>query len=276
MRASHTCKPARPQLQLPASALAALTILTAFSCSCCAASVHNISSLSTHRFPTEGVAPPVVLCTEPPLAGSGPFSARIQQAGVTLRYPTRAHGFSLAAPTNNGTGCFSIEAGAVANAGPGLLSVGAPGASSTQVEVEYYESVSVAFGLRPYLGEVAGTLLLRPDREVLAAASAPGGSPVAVEMALPFATPPRTERWTATPGGGPLLQQAEQVLAFELAGLPATVNQDVRITVSLPSGRKITKWRRLMRAPPLPHGSFVQAVQVDHSPECPCSRSRCL
>ena len=45
----------------------------------------------------------------------------------------------------------------------------------------------------------------------------------------------------------------------------STVNQDVAIEISLPNSRKIKKHKRLMRAPPLPAGSFVQPVQVDHS-----------
>ena len=42
------------------------------------------------------------------------------------------------------------------------------------------------------------------------------------------------------------------------------MNQDVKITVTLPDKSKFTKWRRLMRAAPLPRGSSVLAVQVDH------------
>jgi hypothetical protein len=137
------------------------------------------------------------------------------------------------------------------------------------VEVEFYESVAVAFGLRPYLGgdNETATLLLAPAPEVVAAATASGAKPVAVELELPFATPARTVKWTAAgAGSAKLLSAPEQVLSFTLDGsLPATINQDVKITISLPSGASIVKWRRLMRAPPLPKGSFVQAVQVDHT-----------
>jgi hypothetical protein len=55
------------------------------------------------------------------------------------------------------------------------------------------------------------------------------------------------------------------VLWFPLASLPATVNQDVAIEISLPHSRTIKKLKRLIRAPPLPSGSFVQPVQIDHS-----------
>ena len=85
-----------------------------------------------------------------------------------------------------------------------------------------------------------------------------------MSLHLPFATPPRTVTWSSTQEPT-LLQEPEQALTFNLDGLPATVNQDVQITFALPGGRNVTKWRRLMRAPPLPRGSFVSPVQVDHS-----------
>jgi len=124
--------------------------------------------------------------------------------------------------------------------------------------------------------ETEGTLLLRPDRALIAsiAEAARSGSEtsalasVAVKMELPFANPPRTVTWSVSGSGTKvpsLLQEPEQVLSFGFAGVPTTVNQDVKITVTLPDGKSFTKWRRLMRAPPLLAGSPVLAVQVDHS-----------
>jgi hypothetical protein len=88
---------------------------------------------------------------------------------------------------------------------------------------------------------------------------------MSVVLHLPFATPPRSESWHASASGDNLLTQAEQVLSFSLDNLPRTINQDVRIEITLPSGKTITKWRRLARAPPVPAGSSVLPVQVDHS-----------
>eukprot|EP01051_Picozoa_sp_SAG22_P010778 SAG22_NODE_990_length_6131_cov_3.233588_4_plen_414_part_00 len=209
----------------------------------------------------------------PLIAGSTPAtkpSASISWPGVSLRFPTRSHGHSINDPAPNGTtGCFIVTTGTTTTAGPGLLAVHAGAGRSEPVEVDFYESVAVAFGLRPYIGgdgETA-TLLLAPAPEIVAAAEAPGAKPATVELELPFATPARTETWAAgdVAGGAKLLSAPEQVLTFKLDRLPATVNQDVKITITLPSGAKIIKWRRLMRAPPLAKGSFVQAVQVDHS-----------
>lgn len=223
----------------------------------------NISSISSVRFPMEGVGEIVTLCTSPPLMGL-PVSANVYWPGVSLRYPTRHHGMPLAAPVakKGEPGCFVIEPGVVSNPGPGLLRIVAGNQSTTYVQVTYYESVAVAFGLRPYITESFGSLLLLPDPSVLKTAHASDRVPASVTLHLPFASPPHNVvEWTDSK----LLREPEQVLRFSLQALPATVNQDVEITTCLPSGRNITKWRRLMRAPPLPAGSSVLPVQVDHT-----------
>jgi hypothetical protein len=227
---------------------------------------HN-ATLSTSRFPTEGTGPPVTLCSDPPLLpGSLPLTAQISQPGTSLRFPTRAHNFMLAPPTPSGaTGCFVVAPGETQAPGPGYLSVAAGGNATQAAEVEYYESVAVAFGLRPYITEANGTLLLLTDSDVLAQARKSGAGAVSVVLHLPFATPPRSESWHTASSGDSLLTQPEQVLSFSLDNLPSTINQDVRIEITLPSGKTITKWRRLARAPPLPAGSSVLPVQVDHS-----------
>ena len=235
----------------------------------------TISRLSTNRFPMEGVGPPVVLCTKPPLhvpAGEV-VTANITQPGVSLRWPTvpewvsqksPLRSFPLKAPTPTGSdGCFSVDPGVTAAPGPASLSLAVGKLSTFSTKVVYYESVSVAFGRRPYLGEQTGSLLLMPHRVVMEAAREAGAG-VSVSLHLPFATPPRTVTWSSTQEPT-LLQEPEQALTFNFFGLPATVNQDVQITFALPGGRNVTKWRRLMRAPPLPRGSFVSPVQVDHS-----------
>ena len=82
-------------------------------------------------------------------------------------------------------------------------------------------------------------------------------------MELPFASPPRTETWTAQQHAA--LHREQTVLSFPLDGLPDTINQDVKVTITLPRGQRITKLKRLMRAPPLPSTSSALPVQVDHS-----------
>lgn len=96
--------------------------------------------------------PPVVLCTNPPLPESAALSATVYQPGISLRFPTRAHYFGLAAPSTNGSaGCYNVLTGITASPGPGLLGIAAGNASSQRAQVEYFESVAVAFGLRPYV-----------------------------------------------------------------------------------------------------------------------------
>ena len=221
---------------------------------------HN-ATLSASRFPMEGTGPPVTLCSYPPLL-PGALTAQISQPGISLRFPTRAHSFMLAPPTPSGaSGCFAVAPGETQAPGPGYLSIAAGGNATQAAEVEYYESVAVAFGLRPYITEANGTLLLLTDRDVVAQARKSGAGAVSVVLHLPFASPPRSESWH----GDGLLTQPEQVLSFSLDNLPSTINQDVRIEITLPSGKIVTKWRRLARAPPLPAGSTVLPVQVDHS-----------
>ena len=233
-----------------------------------AGGLHN-ATLSTSRFPMEGTDPPVTLCSDPPLLrfrDSLPLTAQISQPGTSLRFPTRAHSFMLAPPTPSGaSGCFKVAPGETQAPGPGYLTIAAGGNATQVAEVEYYESVAVAFGLRPYITEANGTLLLLTDRDVLAQAKKSGAGAISVVLHLPFATPARSESWHAAGGGDGLLTQSEQVLSFSLDNLPSTINQDVRIEITLPSGKTITKWRRLARAPPLPAGSSVLPVQVDHS-----------
>eukprot|EP01043_Picozoa_sp_COSAG02_P058498 COSAG02_NODE_7290_length_3083_cov_1.681300_4_plen_451_part_01 len=240
------------------------------------ATAHNVTYLSASRFPLEAVGAPssIVACTTPPLpAPSGTqLYVSLGQPGNALTFPGfrvggQADGGSTLPIKPNGTaGCFTITPGKMVGAGPGLLEIVSNGTGTNRAKVEYYESVSVAFGLRPYINETTATLLLRPDHDLIAriAASAESSS-VSVQVELPFATPPRTVTWSASKGFDNLLQQPEQALHFSLEGLPFTVNQDVKITVTLPKGESFVKWRRLMRAPPLPLASSVLAVQVDHS-----------
>ena len=51
-------------------------------------------------------------------------------------------------------------------------------------------------------------------------------------------------------------------LGLGSSALPATVNADMKIVITLPDGTVVTKWRRFMRASPPPPG--VIPAQVDH------------
>eukprot|EP01052_Picozoa_sp_SAG31_P050994 SAG31_NODE_11902_length_987_cov_1.672297_1_plen_241_part_01 len=130
----------------------------------------SISQVSTRRFPMEADGPPITLCTKPPLrvrAGEV-ASAKISQPGVSLRWPTvpgwepqnsPARDFALKTPKPTGDdGCYSIDPGATAAPGPAHLSVEVGNLSSFSTKVEYYESISTAFGRRPFIAEPVGVL----------------------------------------------------------------------------------------------------------------------
>ena len=135
--------------------------------------------------------------------------------------------------------------------------------------MDYYAAVAVAFGLRPFINEKNGTLLLVVDHALvvqLQQASAAEQAAVSVTLRLPFATTSAAQIMTwRSSASEKLLQRPRTLLSFPLGALPDTVNQDVAIEITLPHSRTLQKLKRLMRAPPLPAGSFVQPVQVDHS-----------
>eukprot|EP01052_Picozoa_sp_SAG31_P026982 SAG31_NODE_2486_length_5622_cov_3.274489_2_plen_451_part_00 len=290
-RRAVALRPVAPHGAAPASernamgrSLALLLVLAAAMSSPASAAAFNVTYLSARRFPIEAVGTPATIeaCTTPPLpAPSGTnLYVSLGQPGNALTFPGFRVGGQLVGGSNlpvkpNGTaGCFTITPGKMAGAGPGLLEIVSNGTGTNRAKVEYYESVSMTFGLRPYITETEGTLLLRPDGQIIAmtaaaaaaaTAGSAGSSPVSVQMDLPFATPPRKVTWSAAQGDIKLLQKWEHALSFSLSGLPVTVNQDVKITVTLPDNCTFTKWRRLMRAPRLPRNSSVLAVQVDHS-----------
>ena len=111
-------------------------------------------------------------------------------------------------------------------------------------------------------------MLLLSDASVVnstRAATSKAKATVSVRLELPFATPPRTVTWSQATGMATLLEQPEQSLRFSLRGLPDVVNQDCRIQITLADGKNFSKWRRLMRAPPLPRGASALPVQVDHT-----------
>ena len=58
-------------------------------------------------------------------------------------------------------------------------------------------------------------------------------------------------------------QNGSDIVSFPLQGLPATINTDLRISVTGP-GVNFTRWRRFQRAPPLRAGSRAVPVVVDH------------
>ena len=218
---------------------------------------------------------------DPPLGLLGLLRAQMREAGPpwssTLNTPTsqwyqggaeKPQVMELPTPVSINASCMTVDGGSVTVDGPGMLYTSRDNGSTWDAgtTTEYYQTVDVAFGMRPFINEENGTLLLLADKALVAQlqqATAAEQAAVYVTLRLPFAT--TTAAKTVTWRGDKLLQRAETVLSFPLASLPATVNQDAVIEISLPHSHTITKMKRLMRAPPLPAGSFVQAVQVDHS-----------
>ena len=140
--------------------------------------------------------------------------------------------------------------------GLGLLEVGIDGNWSGHwiagIPIEYTLLFDLVLGVRPYVDETHGHLLMRCNASLL-------GSTVAIEATLPAlpATASQGWRWESVPLNG------SNVLAFALSStLPATVNTDMRIVITLADGTVVTKWRRFMRAPRPPPGVIVS--QVDH------------
>ena len=225
-------------------------------------------------WPTEGGGSSVLCDDELPSVGDGQLVAAVHEVSATLDLPARSwYGgggelpqvLQLSPPTMLNGSCARVEGGSVLVEGAGLLYLSKNNFTNrtTGQRVQYYESAAVAFSMRPYLNEPNGQLLLYASPAVAPTTAA------TVSMHLPFATPARTVTWKVD------LAVPEQVLNFTFDGLPATINQDVDINITLLSsssggggggsgGRVLAKVRRLLRAPPLPKGSPVLAVQVDH------------
>ena len=258
------------------------------------------------RFSVEGGGPKATVCaaaaattTSTSTAAAPILRAQMHEAGPpwssTLNTPTqqwyqggtqKPQVMELPAPVAINATCLSVDGGSVTVDGAGMLYTSRDNGSTwdSGTTAEYYQAVAVAFGLRPYINEVNGTLLLATDRAVIAElqqASAAEQAAVSVTLRLPFATTPSAQ--TVTWKGEQLLQRcggkayllchvilsmiilprqardkhretlggktcvfrrAETVLSFSLASLPATINQDVAIEISLPHGRTIRKLKR--------------------------------
>ena len=224
------------------------------------------------RFPSEGGAAATVCGVS---SGDGPelLRAKVAEVSSTLNIPGREwygpskwvndtvlgpwrggilQTVALPTPTRVNSSCVTVFGGTTDAAGPGMLYVSSDNGTTwgNGTRAEWYESVAVAFGLRPYITgqETEATLLVWADPSV--------GSIASVEMELPFASPARTQKWGAA---GP---RAE--LRFAFTDLPESINQDVKIVIKLSSGHRFSKLRRLMRAPALPATSTALPVQVDH------------
>lgn len=127
---------------------------------------------------------------------------------------------------------------------------------SVSVRIAFFDSVETAFGLRPYIAERNGSLLLAPHRSLARL----GSFSVALHFPFAISAAARIHEWkdlNAT--------TAHHVLQFSLEGLPELANQDCLVHISFPIGLRLEKLRRFQRAPPLPEGSRVLPVQVDHT-----------
>lgn len=160
----------------------------------------------------------------------------------------------LPQPHRINASCVTVYGGRVDAAGPGMIYISADNGTTwgNGSKAEWFESVAVAFGLRPYITgqEEDATLLVWSDRTTVPIAE--------ITMELPFCKPARTQKWTA-------VAHPRAVLRFAFDGMPELINQDVKIVVKLSSGHSFTKLRRFMRAPPLSNSSSALPVQVDHA-----------
>lgn len=234
------------------------------------------------RFPIEGGGVATVCGASAATAstaavGTAGLRAQVREVSTTLDIPSRTwygpgrwindtslgpwrggllQTVELPAPARLNSSCVSVSGGSADAAGPGMLYVSSDNGTTwgNGTRAEWYETVAVAYGLRPYINEVNASLLVWADGD------APPIESVSLE--LPFATPPQTVTWAANSAPG--LSSGVATLAFPLAGLPLTINQDTVIRIALSGGRSLTKTKRLMRAPPLPASSTALPVQVDH------------
>lgn len=99
----------------------------------------------------------------------------------------------LPRPRRVNASCVEVFGGSVDAAGPGMVYVSADNGTTwgNGSKAEWFESVAVAFGLRPYIShqEEDASLLVWSD------AAAPPIAEVAME--LPFCSPARTQKWKA-------------------------------------------------------------------------------
>ena len=160
----------------------------------------------------------------------------------------------LPRPTRLNSSCVTVYGGKVDAAGPGMIYISADNGTTwgNGTKAEWFESIAVAFGLRPYIAgqEEHASLLVWSD-----AMTAPVTD---ITMELPFCKPARTQKWTA-------IARPRAVLKFTFEGMRDLINQDVRIIVKLSTGHSFTKLRRFMRAPSLPNSSAAIPVQVGHA-----------
>ena len=140
---------------------------------------------------------------------------------------------------------------AISTEGPGTMRLSAtPLHNSSQFlatwNISYVWKWDTALGLRPYIGEKTGHVLLKVDRQS-------SGQALTVKATLPFGG--HAWSWIVKAG------VEEAVLPFDLTKLPASINQDMKIVFTAADGSTATKFKRLIRAP-VPKTS-VGAVQVD-------------
>jgi hypothetical protein len=276
-----------------ARVLVLISLATAIASLCASAVTATTSQQpAVLRLPVEGGSP-AAFCAPPPVllqghdsvsatlpaGGAAGLRAQRRQAGppwgTTVDTP-KTHWYQggdgkpqvteLAAPTVINASCLRVDGGATTVDGPASVFTSRDNGTTWDngTRVQYFETVSVAFGRRPFIWETNGSLLLEADPSLiteLQQAATADQERVRVTLKLPFASNGHQQIiWE----GGALLQQRQTVLSFPLAQLPTTVNQDVEIEISgLPGGRQFSKLRRLMRAPPV-NNSFIQPVQVDH------------
>ena len=164
------------------------------------------------RFSTEGGGPPAVVCAASGHAAAEAASTQLRAqmreprppVTSTLHTPTgyeaaqqdqAAQVTELPPPAAINASCMRVDGGSSTVGGPGLLFTSRDNGTTwdSGTAVEYREDVAVAFGLRPFVDEVNGTLLLAVAPALVARlrqASAAEQAAVSVTLRLPFATSP--------------------------------------------------------------------------------------
>jgi hypothetical protein len=219
-----------------------------------AAPAPQVLSASPTDFAAEGGSDAAV-------AGTGftaPALCRISAAPGGTTHQINSSGAVFEAHSINATALTCAGAPSVVAPGPGLLHVSFDGGATWVggLQVAYFEQIEVAIGRRPYIKEASGNLLVRSHKSLR-------GVKLLVKAELPAMGAAAAWRWGDVSGG------TDSVLNMDfdstLGKNDAPVHNDLIITITWGQHEKVVKRRRFHRVPPLPAGSTVEPVQIDHA-----------
>ena len=240
--------------------LVAAVVVASLLAAASAPTVINVTSVSPRRIPIEGGGDILV-------SGSGftlkqSVACRIASVSGGASHTLSGDGKVFPATVLNSTALRCEGVPVVVAEGLGKLEVvnstgfALPVAASVGAgsDVLYFALASVAVGLRPFIGEGNGTLLVSTAPELR-------GAKLSVTATLPAGGATAKWQWAGVAGG------TDVVLPLDFSShLPtnATIHND--ITVSIDTGtRTLVKTRRFHRVPSPAATSAVEPVQVDHA-----------